>query len=196
MDTGKGSSVLIQKKDGNTFQLSSFSYYSPDNQKMLINVSSYYLMKSDPESFNISTYPSQNSDNVFAWDTKELSYNVCITNGKISPILDDKYNFESITNHESWHRYDENTLGGDIGEVNAILLQSTHSSWGKVTETYKKSQAAYAEKSLNLAISRGTINKKQLPNIIHELNNAFKGMDEFFINETSGQIERMVYSDY
>lgn len=75
-------------------------------------------------------------------------------------------------------------------------MQSNHSSWGRVTDAYKKSQASYAEKSLNLAISKGKINEQQLLNVINELNIAFKGMDEFFINEHSGQVERMVYSDY
>ena len=67
----------------------------------------------------------------------------------------------NIAYHESRHRYYTETRGGTIGEVNAILMQSSQESWYLATDDYIRSMASYAEvslqKSLNLSLSKQQI---------------------------------------
>ena len=182
-DTGKGDAVLIQTYRG-TKALSSFdySYNNVGNVRMLKSVSSYYLSKSDVGSFSIETYSMSSHDPqgaVFANDGGTNRYYVVTRNGKISSMLDNKYNFESVTFHESLHRYDKTTLGGTIGETNAVLKQTTHPSWKHVSETYKESQAGYAVNSFNnacLGVSGYPLAEKYAK----QLNEAFDGMFDFY----------------
>ena len=125
-DTGKGEAVLIQTPDG-LRSLSSFSYAksNPSEINMLLNISSHYLSKID-DGFMIFTTETKGTEYEWAaFANSGFKYYVVVNDGSISPFLDNKYDFESVLTHESIHRYNESTLGGTIGEVNAILLQSS-----------------------------------------------------------------------
>ena len=129
-DTGKGSLVLIQD-GGQTKLLSSYDYSesNTNNRNMLAKVSTYYLRKSDKEPFEIklsNNDPLAPEGAVFSNTTGTGTYNVELSNGKINKSLDNKYIFESMTFHESRHRYDSRTWGGGIGEVEAIIMQTSH----------------------------------------------------------------------
>ena len=181
-DTGKGSAILIQNSNQELNKLSSFDFTenNKDNREMLTNVASHYLGMSDKQSFEISidekeaSFPSGAA---FYNITGTERYGVVLENGRINEFLDDKYIFESITFHESLHRYDPQTHGGTIGEVEAIISQTNHKSWNNVPESYRQSQASYAYNSLTKAIPK--LSKPQIDNYINRLNDAFIGTATF-----------------
>ena len=153
---------------------------------MLTNVAAHYLRMSDKQSFEINidereaSFPSGAA---FYNLTGTEKYGVVLQNGKINEVLDDKYIFESITFHESLHRYDSKTHGGTIGEVEAIISQTNHKSWNNVPESYRQSQASYASSSLTRAIPK--LSKSQIDNYINRLNDAFIGTATYsFENNT------------
>jgi len=75
------------------------------------------------------------------------------------------------------HRYNPQTHGGKIGEVEAIISQTNHKSWNNVPESYRQSQASYAYYSLTKAIPK--LSKPQIDNYIYRLNDAFIGTATF-----------------
>ena len=187
-DTGKGSAILIQNSNQELNKLSSSDYTENNkgNREMLTNVAAHYLRMSDKQSFEINidereaSFPSGAA---FYNLTGTEKYGVVLQNGKINEVLDDKYIFESITFHESLHRYDSKTHGGTIGEVEAIISQTNHKSWNNVPESYRQSQASYASSSLTRAIPK--LSKSQIDNYINRLNDAFIGTATYsFENNT------------
>ena len=58
--------------------------------------------------------------------------------GKVNSALGDCYNFENSAYHENRHRYDSNTHGGTLGEVEAVLQETEHPSWNNVSMNHKK----------------------------------------------------------
>ena len=162
---------------------------------MLENVATYYLKKSDPNEFKVNVEETGNGipqAAAFAYSIPEDSYYVELTNNRINNYLDDKYNFMNIAYHESRHRYYTETRGGTIGEVNAILMQSSQESWYLATDAYIRPMASYAEvslqKSLNLSLS-----KQQIVDYINRLNVAFNGKANF--NYKDGNIDMTLSLD-
>ena len=183
-DTGKGSAVLIQNNNQELVKLSSFDYSDNKNgyRQMLVNVASHYLGMSDKQSFNINVEEkdaSIPSGAAFYNVAGTRDYGIILENGKINNILDDKYVFENMTFHESLHRYNSNTHGGTIGEVEAIIAQANHKSWDNVPESFRQSQASYASYSFTKAIP--TLSQSQINNYINKLNDAFVGTAVFSV---------------
>ena len=82
--------------------------------------------------------------------------------------------------HETTYRYNNITLDGPIGEVNAVLLQTQHPSWNKVSESFAYSQASYAASQLNKAMEDKSYDKS-IDFYIKSLNNAFAGLCTFSV---------------
>jgi len=195
-DTGKGSMVLVQQ-GGQMNKLSSFDYSEGKdaNRNMLINVSSYYLSQSDKNTFNLSIVKPREDDpidGVIANIQGTNKYVLPILGGKLNKVFDDKYNFLNMTYHESRHRYDKSTWGGIIGEVNAILQQTSHKSWGLVSSDFAASQAGYAAKKLQEAWVNGSLDNSKVENYINKLNDAFVGIATFNYNPTTKFVEREI----
>lgn len=196
-DADNSNNIYIEDENKNKRLLSSFNY-GPNNDKnikMLENVATYYLKKSDPNEFKVNVEETGNGipqAAAFAYSIPEDSYYVELTNNRINNYLDDKYNFMNIAYHESRHRYYTETRGGTIGEVNAILMQSSQESWYLATDDYIRSMASYAEvslqKSLNLSLS-----KQQIVDYINRLNVAFNGKANF--NYKDGNIDMTLSLD-
>ena len=190
-DTGKGEAVLIQTPDG-LRSLSSFSYAksNPSEINMLLNISSHYLSKID-DGFMIFTTETKGTEYEWAaFANSGFKYYVVVNDGSISPFLDNKYDFESVLTHESIHRYNESTLGGTIGEVNAILLQSSCEGWRKTSNNYKRSQANYALLSLNKAIKRGEMDELLIYKYVSDLNEVFRTENlGFLYNQEDRNVE-------
>ena len=100
--------------------------------------------------------------------------------GKVNPEYGIASNFTSSLYHETRHRYDKSTLLKNIGEVNAILLQTKHPSWDNVTMSFAHSQASYAAMQLNKAYGNKPYDKST-DDYIKQLNNAFMGICTFLI---------------
>ena len=187
-DTGIGSQVFIQTVEGYK-TLSSFDYSNTNNISMLIGVSSYYLSKSDNNNFKVNITSTGNgipNNAVFSNDEGTGRYNIYISDGKINPVLDNKYNLWSMTFHESLHRYDSKTHGGKIGEVRAILSQTEHEAWKGVSSYYRESQANYAAKSLTKEIE---INSElNVNSYLEKLNNGFQGNPVFYYDNSTKEI--------
>ena len=190
-DTGKGSNVIIENRQQQQAMLSSFDYSkgNDSNRKMLKNVTAYYLSKSDKKQFDIriaETKPEEPKGAVLANVAGTSKYYVQLDNGKINPTLDNKYDFWSITYHESLHRSDSRTHGGTVGEVEAILQQTKHEAWNKVSDSYLNSQATYAKNSLQLALHN--LSENQINGYINRLNNAFMGSASFSYEKKTHEI--------
>ncbi len=183
-DTGIGSKVLIQKGE-QLCLLSSFNYSeNKQNRAMLKKIASYYLFKSDSNPFEIQLYeltPYDPQGAVFSNDEGTNIYSVALSNGRIKDYLDNKYDFWSITYHESRHRYDPKTWGGTIGEVEAIYQQSMHESWSLVSTDYIISQSSYGVSCLQKAINNN-IKNLNIDEQIEKLNKAFIGYGVFNYN--------------
>ena len=107
----------------------------------------------------------------------------------INKTLDNCFNFENISFHESLHSFDKSTFNGGIGEVNAILQQTNHPSWEKTSMEFKHSQAAYAASSLN---KERKIGNEEINLFVDRLNNAFEGYSFFSNNGGSVDASYMI----
>ena len=103
-----------------------------------------------------------------------------LNKGKInSTVFDNKYNFQNSVSHEVSHRYDKNTHGSTIGEVNAILHQTNDPTWGMVSSDFAQSQAKYAASSFNKAVNQGLLKASAKQGYLKKLNEAFLGYASF-----------------
>ena len=101
--------------------------------------------------------------------------------GRVNPEYGIASNVVNSFFHESRHRYDKTTWGGTIGEVNAILQQTTHPSWLGVSDSFAYSQASYAAGKLN-SYPEGSA--PLINSYIQRLNASFLGVATFaIINE-------------
>ena len=198
-DTGKGSMVLIQQ-GRQLNKLSSFDYSEGKdaNRNMLINISRFYLGKSDKNDFEVQILAiseEAQKDAAFANETGKNLYYVTIFNGKINSTLDNKYNFWSITYHESRHRYDPDTQGGTIGEIEAIYQQTKHESWNYVSRDFISSQASYGVKQLQKAIGKRERNL-DINAQIQKLNDAFVGYGTFHYDPKTNRVKGEISHTY
>ena len=179
-DTGAGRNVVIV--NGNDFSLLySFNYDNQYNKNMLIYVASYYLKQSDSGDFSVSINSGSDNevDATLGYHILEDSYLVCVDNGKLNPALDDKYNFQSIADHESIHRYDKSMHNESIGEVLTIIKQAKAPSWEKTSIDYKYSQAQYAMNCLNKDLHN--LDFQTAVNYVDKLNEAFGNVNTFML---------------
>ena len=173
-DTGFGRNVYILGQ-GKLALLSSFDYYEESNQAMLRKVASHYFGLSDYQLFQVSVDSDINNveNAALGYIKQDDKYIVCIRNGRINSALDDKYDFQSMADHERLHRYDPSTRGGGLGEVRAIIQQTKENSWAKTSNMYRQSQFMYAFKSLNM-ISE-TLTEQEKAFYYKQLSIAFNG---------------------
>ena len=149
----------------------------------LIGIGSYYLSQVDHD-FRLNVERT-GGDNPLEAGVANIEgtgkYFILIDqDGKVNPEYGIASNLTNSFYHETRHRYDNSTLVKNIGEVNAVLLQTQHPSWDKVTMSFAHSQASYAASQLN-----ETLKYKPNNNIMHEyvnkLNEAFVGISTFSI---------------
>ena len=180
--TSKGDRVLVQTEEGHK-ALSSFNYFSNANKSMLSNVAKYYIEKYDKNPFSISVQEraaGEPLDAALANAQGTSKYFIQLNKGKInSTVFDNKYNFQNSVSHEVSHRYDKNTHGGTIGEVNAILHQTNDPTWGMVSSDFAQSQAKYAASSFNKAVNQGLLKASAKQAYFKKLNEAFLGYASF-----------------
>ena len=191
-DTGTGSNIYIQNSRQQLFLLSSFDYSEGNegNRSMLRNVAAHYLSKSDTNPFEIQLYeltPDDPKEAAFANVEGTKKYYVTLSKGRINLFLDNKYDFWSITYHEKLHRYNPNTWGGTIGEIEAIYQQSLHESWSLVSTDYVISQSFYAVSSLQKAIDNN-IENLNINQQIEKINKTFIGYGVFNYNPKTKKV--------
>lgn len=191
-DTGTGSNIYIQNSRQQLFLLSSFDYSEGNegNRSMLRNVAAHYLSKSDTNPFEIQLYeltPDDPKGAAFANVEGTKKYYVTLSKGRINLFLDNKYDFWSITYHEKLHRYNPNTWGGTIGEIEAIYQQSLHESWSLVSTDYVISQSLYAVSSLQKAIDNN-IENLNINQQIEKINKTFIGYGVFNYNPKTKKV--------
>ena len=97
-----------------------------------------------------------------------------------------------MTYHESRHRYDNSTWGAVLGEVNAILQQTNHKSWGLVSSDFAGSQAGYAVNKLKEAWDDGILDNSGVEKYINKLNDAFAGIAIFNYDPTTKSVGRVL----
>ena len=174
--TNTGSEVMI--KSGDDYKNITEVDFS-NNKSAVESIGSHYLAKADKGEFNITA--SNTDGNIpqgaaFSNDSGSPNYNIYLTNGRVNQSLGNCYNFECVTYHESTHRYDSSTLGGTIGEVNAIIRTANECpAWNSASDEFIQSQASYAAKSLN---DYGNFSN----NDVQRLNKAFAGYATFELN--------------
>ena len=174
--TNTGSEVMI--KSGDDYKNITEVDFS-NNKSAVESIGSHYLAKADKGEFNITA--SNTDGNIpqgaaFSNDSGSPNYNIYLTNGRVNQSLGNCYNFECVTYHESTHRYDSSTLGGTIGEVNAIIRTANECpAWNSASDEFIQSQASYAAKSLN---DYGNFSN----NDVQRLNKAFAEYATFELN--------------
>lgn len=124
-----------------------------NNQGTIENIGRHYLAKADKEDFNltVSSIDAGVPPSAALANTEGTqNYDIYLTNGYVNQTLGNCYNFECVAFHESTHRYDSSTHGGNIGEVNAIMRTAKECpAWNLASTDFIQSQASYAAQSLN-----------------------------------------------
>ena len=92
----------------------------------------------------------------------------------------------------NWRRYDNSTWGAVLGEVNAILQQTNHKSWGLVSSDFAGSQAGYAVNKLKEAWDNGILDNSGVEKYINKLNDAFAGIAIFNYDPTTKYVGRVL----
>lgn len=149
----------------------------------LQNIGTYYLSKVDKDFIlNIEHVGVDNpiSAGMANYQGTQKYVLFIDDNGRINQEYGNSDNIINSFYHESRHRYDATTWGGTIGEVNAILLQTTHESWFGVSDSFAQSQASYAATKLNSALN-SFIELSTAVDYVQKLNNAFWGLSLFSI---------------
>lgn len=179
--TKTGDNIMVRSGGDKYVNFASVDFGKRHNA--LIDIGSYYLSKVDHD-FNLNVERTGNGNPLSAGLANiggTGKYVILIDQGgKVNPEYGIASNLTNSFYHETRHRYENGTLTENIGEVNAILLQTKHHSWDKVTTSFAHSQASYAASQLN-----ETLKYKPNNNIMHEyvnkLNEAFVGISTFSI---------------
>ena len=147
----------------------------------LIKIGSYYLSQVDHD-FMLwieplgENYPSSVG---MAFGTNTDNYYLFIDQGgMVNGEYTTASNLVNSFYHEMRHRYDDSAQEGPLGEVNAVLQQTGHSSWNKVTDSFAYSQASYAAAQLNMAIDNN-FDIASVIDYVSKLNKAFAGISCF-----------------
>ena len=179
--TKTGDNIMVKSGDNKYVNFTSVDFGK--RHGALIGIGSYYLSQVDHD-FNLNVERTGNGNPLSAGLANiggTGKYVILIDQGgKVNPEYGVASNFINSFYHETRHRYDKSTLAKNIGEVNAILLQTQHPSWDKVTTSFAHSQASYAASQLNIT-SENKPYDKSIDNYIKILNNAFMGLCTFSI---------------
>ncbi len=149
--TEHGNNVYIVKNQV-FVKPSSLDYKSYGNLKMLEKIASYYIGKSDNQTFKVIAEEVQGIDPdgaTMAYLESNDTYYVELHEGHLSQWYDQQYDIESVAFHESRHRYDESTREPVIGEIIAVLQQMKHPNWKYTSSEFKVGQLNYALNELN-----------------------------------------------
>lgn len=181
--TKTGDNIMV--KSGNNKYVNFTSVDFEKRHGALVGIGSHYLSQVDHD-FTLSVERT-GGDNPLDAGVANIKgtgkYFILINQeGKVNQEYGNASNFTSSLYHETRHRYDNSTWGSNIGEVNAILLQTKHPSWDKVTKSFAHSQANYAATELNKVFGNRPYDKS-IDNYIKKLNNAFIGLCTFSIEK-------------
>ena len=179
--TKTGDNIMV--KSGNNKYVNFTSVDFGKRHGALIGIGSYYLSQVDHD-FNLNVERT-GGDNPLSAGLANIGgtgkYLILIDQeGKVNPEYGVASNFINSFYHETRHRYDNSTLVKNIGEVNAVLLQTQNPSWNNVTNSFALSQATYAASQLNKALGNKPYDKS-VDNYIEKLNGAFIGICAFSI---------------
>ena len=179
--TKTGDNIMV--KSGNNKYVNFTSVDFGKRHGALIGIGSYYLSQVDHD-FNLNVERT-GGDNPLSAGLANIGgtgkYLILIDQeGKVNPEYGVASNFINSFYHETRHRYDNSTLVKNIGEVNAVLLQTQHPSWDKVTTSFAHSQASYAASQLNIEF-RYKPNSKVMHEYVNKLNEAFMSISTFSI---------------
>ena len=148
--TKTGDNIMV--KSGNDKYVNFASVDFGKRHGALIGIGSHYLSQVDNDfSLNVERTGGCNPLSAGLANIEGTGKYIILIDqdGKVNPEYGIASNFTSSLYHETRHRYDKSTLLKNIGEVNAILLQTKHPSWDKVTMSFAHSQASYAASWLN-----------------------------------------------
>ena len=179
--TKTGDNIMVKSGDNKYVNFTSVDFGK--RHGALIGIGSYYLSQVDHD-FNLNVERT-GGDNPLSAGLANIGgtgkYLILIDQeGKVNPEYGVASNFINSFYHETRHRYDNSTLVKNIGEVNAVLLQTQHPSWNRVTDTFAYSQASYAATWLNKT-SKYKPHNKIMEEYVNKLNEAFVGLCTFSI---------------
>ena len=179
--TKTGDNIMVRSGGDKYVNFASVDFGKRHNA--LIGISSYYLSQVDHD-FRLNVERT-GGDNPLEAGVANIEgtgkYFILIDqDGKVNPEYGIASNLTNSFYHETRHRYDNSTLVKNIGEVNAVLLQTQHPSWDKVTMSFAHSQASYAAMWLNETF-KGKTNNKIMYEYVNKLNDAFVGICTFSI---------------
>ena len=179
--TKTGDNIMVKSGDNKYVNFTSVDFGK--RHGALIGIGSYYLSQVDHD-FNLNVERT-GGDNPLSAGLANIEgtgkYLILIDQeGKVNPEYGIASNLTNSFYHETRHRYDNSTLVKNIGEVNAVLLQTQHPSWNNVTNSFALSQATYAASQLNKALGNKPYDKS-VDNYIEKLNGAFIGICAFSI---------------
>ncbi len=179
--TKTGDNIFI--RSGNDKYVNFASVDFGKRHDALISIGSHYLSQVDHD-FNLSVERTGGDNPLSAGLANSGGtgkYIIFIDqDGKVNPEYDTASNLTNSFYHETTHRYDNSTLATNIGEVNAVLLQTKHPSWNNVTKSFAHSQASYAASQLNENF-KCKPNNKIMNEYVNTFNEAFTGLCTFSI---------------
>ncbi len=179
--TKTGDNIMV--KSGNNKYVNFTSVDFGKRHNALIGIGSHYLSQVDHDfSLNVERTGGDNPLSAGLANIQGTGqYLIFIDQeGKVNLEYGVASNLTNSFYHETRHRYDNSTWDNNVGEVNAILLQTKHPSWDKVTMSFAHSQASYAVSLLNNAFKYKR-NSKVMDGYINKLNEAFIGLCTFSI---------------
>ena len=138
--------VQVATSEGGMKKITDFSYSVSEsaNREMLINISSHYGVQAGIND-QIGLYDLRQNQPADGFAvTLPTNRKVCIAlmNGQLHADAGNAYNLINAFVHEDVHKID-GRLGSEA-ELNAIRVQSSHSSWVKTTESFKSGVKNYA----------------------------------------------------
>ncbi len=179
--TDEGDAILVQARGNKYVNINEIDF--SNQTKTLINIGTYYLSQLD-NNFLLYVEKTGGSNPLSAGMATEQGTNkyylMIDAAGKVNNEYGNASNLLNSFYHETKHRYDKTTWGGGLGEVNAIIMQTEHKSWDKVSNNFAQSQASYAAGKLNVALNR-EITSSELSSYINQLNTGFAGIAIFTI---------------
>ncbi len=179
--TKTGDNIFI--RSGNDKYVNFASVDFGKRHDALISIGSHYLSQVDHD-FNLSVERTGGDNPLSAGLANSGGtgkYIIFIDqDGKVNPEYGTASNLTNSFYHETTHRYDNSTLAKNIGEVNAVLLQTKHPSWNNVTKSFAHSQASYAASQLNENF-KCKPNNKIMNEYVNTFNEAFTGLCTFSI---------------
>ena len=190
--TSNGSSILVQVDD-KYYNIRNINFRNTND--ILKNVVCYYISLVDKNNFSLSVESNSTKNPngaMLAYDTETDTYSIFInSDGKIHSCLCNLYNMRNSTYHEYLHRTNIITRGGGLGEVEAVILETSHDSWNMVSDEYIDGQADYSVKKLNDYIQEHPNDIATKQEMIERLNTAFIGLSGFAIDDKTNNIIRI-----